>query len=182
MTKFRVVLIGLAAITLGLVLMAYLEGQRVAENLAASIPTPPNVEVPEFVPPELPLTGIEVTDRAIEFGPRSDAVAAQLQQIFYEVLERSDGDTDAAVFAVIDAVRAAENVRDEFRMAEIAQLHGAVEDIRDDVERYQDSVQQQIAAAAGPSLTEILVLAFAGLQSLVALAALGLEWRRRPQS
>ncbi|KUJ77231.1 hypothetical protein [Ruegeria profundi] len=180
MTKFRPILITMAGVTLVLVVMAYLEGQRGAENLAASIPPPPEVEVPDFVPPELPLTGIEVTDRAVEFGPRSDAVTAQLQQIFYEVLEGSDGVTDAAVFAVIDAVRAAEDVRDEFRMAEIAQLHGAVENIRDDVERYQDSVQDQIAAAAGPSLTEILALAFAGLQSVVALAALGLDWRRRP--
>jgi len=179
MTAFRPILIALAVMTLVLVAAAYWSGQRSADSLAASFPPAPDVTVPDFVPPDLPPTGIEVLDRAIEFGPRSEAVTAQLQEIFYETLERSDGDTDAAAFAVIDAVRAAEDVRDEFRIAEIAQLQGAVENIRDDVERYQDQVQQQIAAAAGPSLIEILALAFAGLQSLVALAALGLDWRRR---
>lgn len=172
MTKIRFIIVALSLITLSLIAVAYFNASVESDRLVASIPAAPEIVVPEFTVPELPLTGIEVIDRAIEFGPASEAVKAALQEEFYRELERSGGDQNAAIFALIDSVQAVDSVIDKIRLAEIEHLQNAVDVIRDDVQRYRDSVATQVATQSGLSLVALLALAFAGIQSVAAVVAL----------
>ncbi len=177
MSLFRIIFIGFSVVTLALILMAYIDTEEQGQRIVQGIPEAPEIEVPEFEVPELPLTGIDLIDRAIQFGEDSNAVMSALQNEFYTVLEMNDGDQNAAIFALIDATRAVDKITDQIRLAEIRHLQNAVDGIRDEVQRYRDTVAAQIASESRLSMVEILALLFAGVQCIAAVVALFLTQR-----
>ena len=156
-----------AAILMLAIIVFLLVAASVLKRPKLDLPAAPSIEVAAFEPPKREATGIDLIDRALEFGVGSDAVRASLERVYFEAFDQ-DNDHREAASALIDATFAVAGVADDLQTAEIGHLRTEIDRIHREVRQYQAEAQKELRANSGLSWAEGLALLFAGLQALAA--------------